>query len=56
MFDSGHQGGSLAYIFKSRCPKINSVRPIDNIKTNFKFEGDWGNIFKDIPFTSIYTF
>ena len=23
------------------------------MKTNFKFEVDWGNGFKDIPFTSI---
>ena len=26
---------------------------LDNMKTNFKFEVDWGNGFKDIAFTSI---
>ena len=44
--DSGHLGFS-------RWPKINSTCPIDNMKTNFKFEVDWGNGFKDIAFTSI---
>ena len=54
---------SKAYILKSSMgailfiadgPKMNSVRPVDNVKTNFKFEVDWGNGSKDIAFTSIY--
>ena len=32
------------------CPK-SSVPPLDNMKTHFKFEIDWGNGFKDIAFT-----
>ena len=40
----------------SRWPKINSVRPLDNMKTIFKFKVDWGNGFKDITFTGIYKF
>ena len=34
-------------------PKYN-ICPIDNMKTNFKFEVDWGNGFKDIAFTNIF--
>ena len=33
--------------------KINSICPVDKMKTNFKFEVDRGNGFKDIAFTSI---
>ena len=35
---------SIHLVF-SRWPKINSVRPLDNMKINFKFEVEWGNIF-----------
>ena len=50
---------SIAYIFDvghlvfSRWPNVNSVRPLDNIKTNFKFEVDWGNGSKDTAFTRV---
>ena len=47
---SNHDSGHLDF---SRWPKINRTCPIDNMKTNFKFEVDWGNDFKDIAFTSI---
>ena len=43
-------GGRIVFSIR---PKINCVCPIDNMKTNFKFEVDWGNGFKDIAFTSI---
>ena len=46
-------GGHLVF---SRWPKINSVCPPNNMKTNLKFEVDWGNGFKDIAFTSTYNF
>ena len=46
MFDGGH----LVY---SRWPKVSSVRPLDNMKANFKFEVDWGNGSKDIAFTRV---
>ena len=68
---SHSQGVFIAYILKSltaaililadgpksiaRWPKINSVRPLDNMNTNFKLEVDWGNSF-DIAFTSKYNF
>ena len=44
---------SIAYIFDgghlfSRWPNVYSVRPLDNIKTNFKFEVDWGNGSKPV--------
>ena len=48
---------SIAYIFYgghlvfSRWPNVYSVRPLGNIKTNFKFEVDWGNGSKDTAFT-----
>ena len=45
---SNHDSGHLDF---SKWPKINSTCPIDNMKTNFKFEVDWGNDFKDIAFT-----
>ena len=45
-FDGGHLGFS-------RWPKINSVYPLDNMKTIFKSKVNWGNGFKDIAFTSI---
>ena len=45
-----NDGGNLGF---SRWRKNNSICPIDNMKTNFKFEVDWGNGFKDIAFTSI---
>ena len=41
-FDGGH-------LVFSRWPKVNNVRPLDNMKT--KFEEDWGNGSKDIVFT-----
>ena len=50
---------SIAYIFDgghlvfSKWPNVYSVRPLDNIKTNFKFEVDWGNGSKDIAFTRV---
>ena len=34
-----------SHLVFSRWPKINSVRPLDNMKINFKFEVDWGNDF-----------
>ena len=46
-FDGGH-------LVFSRWPNVNSIPPLDNMKTNFKFEMDWGNISKDMAFTSIY--
>ena len=56
---SRSQGLSKAYFLKVRwrpsCfntwPNVNSVHPLDNIKT--KFEEDLGNSSKDITFTSI---
>ena len=55
------QGMSIAYILKSsmaaivfsRWPKMYSVCPLNNMKTNFKFEVIWGSGSKDIAFTSI---
>ena len=50
---------SIAYIFDgghlvfSRLPNVYSVCPLGNIKTNFKFEVDWGNGFKDTAFTRV---
>ena len=50
---------SIAYIFDgghlvfSRWPNVYSVRPLNNIKTNFKFEVDWGNGPKDTAFTRV---
>ena len=50
---------SIAYIFDgghlvfSRWPNVYSVRPLGNIKTNFKFEVDWGNGSKDTTFTRV---
>ena len=44
IFDGGH----LVY---SRWPKVNNVRPLDNMKT--KFEVDWGNGSKKIAFTKV---
>ena len=35
----------------SRWPKINSVHPLGNMKTNLKSEVDWGNSSQDITFT-----
>ena len=46
-FDGGH-------LVCSRWPKKYSVCPLDNMKTNFKFEINWGSGSKDIVFTSIY--
>ena len=37
------------YISKSDL--INNICPLGNMKTNFKFEVDWGNGSKDIAFT-----
>ena len=34
-------------------PDVYSVRPLDNIKTNFKFEVDWGNGSKYTAFTRV---
>ena len=45
-----NDGGHLGF---SRWPIINSICPIDNMKTNLKFEVNWGNGFKDIAFTNI---
>ena len=53
------QGLSIAYIHKfngshlvfSRWPKVNNVRPLDNMK--IKFEVDWGNGSKEIAFTKV---
>ena len=50
---------SIAYIFDgghlvfSRWPNVYSVRHLDDIKTNFKFEVDWGNGSKDTAFTRL---
>ena len=46
-FDGGHLDFSI-------WPKINSVCPLHYMKTNLKFEVNWGNGCKDITFTSIY--
>ena len=46
IFDSGH-------LVFSRWPNVYSVRPLHNIKTNFKFEVDWGNGSKDIGPTRV---
>ena len=46
----------VSHLSLSRWPKFNSVRPLDNMKTIFKFEVNWGNGFKDISFTGIYKF
>ena len=46
-FDGGH-------LVLSRWPNVNSVPPLDYMKTNFKFEVDWGNSSKNNAFTSIY--
>ena len=46
-FDGGH-------LDFSRWPNVNSVPPLDYMKTNFKFEVNWGRGSKDIAFTSIY--
>ena len=35
---------------------INSVHQLDNMKTIFNFEVDYGNSLKDIAFTSTYNF
>ena len=60
---SRSQGMSIAYILKkfdgghlvfSSWPKMYSGCPLDNMKTNFKFEVNWGRGSKDIAFTSIY--
>ena len=45
-FDGGH------FVF-SGWPTVNSVRPLDNMKTNFKFDVDWGNDSKDIVFRGV---
>ena len=41
------------YLVYSRWHKVNSVRPLDNMKTNFMFEVDCGNGSKDITFTRV---
>ena len=46
----------VSHLGFSRWPKINSVCPLDNMKTIFKLEVHWGNGFKDIAFTGIYKF
>ena len=58
---SRSQGMSIAYILKSSMAAIlfsadgqKSVPPLDNMRTNLKFEVDWSNGAKDIAFTSIY--
>ena len=45
-FDGGH-------LVFSTWPNVNSVPPLDNMKTNFKFEVDWGNGSTDIAFTRL---
>ena len=40
-----------SHLVFSRWPKVNKVRPLDNMKT--KFEVDWGNGSKEIAFTNV---
>ena len=40
-----------SHLVFSRWPKVNKVRPLDNMKT--KFEVDWGNGSKEIAFTKV---
>ena len=40
-----------SHLVFSRWPKVNNVRPLDNMKTKFKV--DWGNGSKDTAFTRV---
>ena len=40
-----------SHLVFSGWPKVNNVRPLDNMKT--KFEVDWGNGSKEIAFTKV---
>ena len=40
-----------SHLVFSRWPKVNNVRPLDNMK--IKFEVDWGNGSKEIAFTKV---